>query len=82
MATAPQLRELIAGRAVTAIERLVIDLCDVTFIGTAGLAAIEQGYLPAAERGIPCTVRVGASSQVLRLAQMFPLRFTEAMEIY
>ncbi|WP_290056541.1 STAS domain-containing protein [Amycolatopsis solani] len=80
-ATAPRLRELLACRASSTIDRLVIDLYDVTFIGAAGLAALEHGYLMATARGITCTVCGDAAGQLLRLARVFQLRFTETMEI-
>ncbi|MEA5360983.1 STAS domain-containing protein [Amycolatopsis sp., V23-08] len=77
--TAPRLRELLENRASSALDHLVIDLSEVDFMTSAGLAAVEHGYLRATGRGIACTVRVGPGSRLLRVARLFPLRFLDAV---
>ncbi|MGW3963998.1 STAS domain-containing protein [Amycolatopsis sp. NPDC005003] len=80
LATAPRLHELIAATASGALIRLVLDLRGVQFLSATGLAAVEHGYLLAAERGIACAVRVHPAGRALRVIRLLPLRFAEALE--
>jgi len=81
LATAPTVRELIAATAADTLTSLVLDLRGVQFLSATGLAAVEHGYLLAVERGIACTVRVGAADRALRVIRLLPLRFAEALEL-
>ncbi|MGW4527434.1 STAS domain-containing protein [Amycolatopsis sp. NPDC004378] len=81
-AGAPRLAELLESRANSTLTRLVIDLGEVNFLGAAGLAAIEHGYQRARERGIACAVTVPAGSPALRTITLFPLRFSQVLEIH
>ncbi|WP_410615882.1 STAS domain-containing protein [Amycolatopsis sp. lyj-109] len=81
VATAPRLRELIATEVEGPLSHLVLDLRGVRFLSATGLAAIEYGHRLATGRGIVCTVRVAAAGRALRVIQLLPVGFADAIEL-
>ncbi|MEU4674821.1 STAS domain-containing protein [Amycolatopsis sp. NPDC023774] len=72
-ASAPRLRELLDARLRSTVRAVVLDLSAVTFLGTAGLRALERAHLLASELGVRFAVHAGEARQVRRALGLLPL---------
>ncbi|MBB4689133.1 STAS domain-containing protein [Amycolatopsis jiangsuensis] len=79
-ASTPRLHQQLQDRLHGTISTLVIDLTDVSFLGSAGLRALELAYLLGRERGVRVSVRPPAAPTVRRVIRMFPMQFATAIE--
>jgi anti-anti-sigma factor len=64
--TAPRLEEMLTNRLGSSIVSLVVDLSDVTFLGTAGLTVLLRACLHAEVRGVGLWIVTGQGRPVLR----------------
>ncbi|WP_309117970.1 STAS domain-containing protein [Saccharothrix sp.] len=60
-------RQALPAAAQARAERVLLDLDEVVFLGSAGLAAVIRGHHDAARRGVGLVVVVAADHQVARL---------------
>ncbi|MEW2505914.1 MULTISPECIES: STAS domain-containing protein [unclassified Amycolatopsis] len=72
-ASAPRLRELLDARLRSTVRAVLLDISGVTFLGAAGLRALERAHLLASELGVRFAVHVGEARQVRRAMGLLPL---------
>ncbi|WIX75557.1 STAS domain-containing protein [Amycolatopsis carbonis] len=78
--SAPRLRELLDARLRSAVRAVLLDISAVTFLGTAGLRALERAHLLASELGVRFTVHAGEARQVRRAMGLLPLATLSAID--
>lgn len=76
MGTTPRLRSALQQELGSTASMLVVDLSEVQFLGSSGLAVLVETKDAAGERGIPLRL-VGSSREVLR-----PLEATGLTELF
>ncbi|HEV2777810.1 MAG TPA: STAS domain-containing protein [Actinophytocola sp.] len=71
--TAPRLEEMLTNRLRGSIGSLIVNLTDVTFLGTAGLTVLLRARLRAEVGGVGFWIVTGQSQSVLRALEALGL---------
>jgi anti-sigma B factor antagonist len=76
LGNAPRLAEILRARLAGAVELVVVDLVEVTFLAVAGLRTLLHARLLARGKGVDFYVDPGESHAVNRLFAIAPVDFS------